>query len=147
MSINNFGFKPIKIKPISFGPPFGLKKSSESRKTLGKPLRDQVWLKYMGNKAQGKCYCCRIRMIHVTDFQVGHNKAVAKGGKNNISNLRPICGPCNRGMGTKSVENYRKTYFATGGKKKSTKKGIKRGLRKSNYLFAIKPIKLPKFRI
>lgn len=87
-------------------------KKSSSRKAIGKPLRDQVWLKYIGNKAQGKCYCCKIRTIHITDFQVGHNKAVAKGGSNNIANLRPICGPCNRAMRTKSIEWYRKKYFA-----------------------------------
>ena len=65
-------------------------KSNSQRKQIGKPLRNQVWLKYMGNKAQGKCYCCKIRTIHITDFHVGHNKAVARGGKNHISNLRPI---------------------------------------------------------
>lgn len=117
--------KPKPINLPGFGP---FKPKPKGRKPIGKPLRDQVWLKYMGNKAQGKCYCCKIRMIHVTDFHVGHNKAVAKGGKNNIHNLRPICGPCNRGMGTKSIEWYRKKYFSKGGKKKSIKKS---GTRKS----------------
>lgn len=112
--------KPKPIALTGFGLPG--QKPKGGRKPIGKPLRDQVWLKYMGNKAQGKCYCCKIRMIHITDFHVGHNKAVAKGGKNNISNLRPICGPCNRGMGTKSIEWYRKKYFSKGGKKKPTKK-------------------------
>lgn len=82
------------------------------RKPINKNLRDSVWLKYMGNKAEGKCYCCQIRTIHITDFQVGHNKAVAKGGNNDISNLRPICGPCNRGMGTMSIEKYKNKYFS-----------------------------------
>lgn len=121
-----------KQKPIKFsGFVLPGQKPKGSRKPIGKPLRDQVWLKYMGNKAQGKCYCCRIRMIHITDFQVGHNKAVVRGGKNNISNLRPICGPCNRGMGTKSIEWYRKKYFSKGGKKKTIRK--KRSTKKSNY--------------
>lgn len=124
----------IGTKPIRIGDPFGFKKTSGGRKPIGKSLRDQVWLKYMGNKAQGKCYCCKIRMIHITDFQVGHNKAVSKGGKNHISNLRPICGPCNRGMKTKSIEWYRKKYFAEGGKKKTTRNhGTKRGHKKPSY--------------
>lgn len=97
-------------------------KATTKRKPIGKSLRDQVWIKYMGNKAEGKCYCCRIRTIHFTNFQVGHNKAVAKGGKNHITNLRPICGTCNRGMRTKSIEAYRKKYFAKPTKKKPTKR-------------------------
>lgn len=138
----------IPIKPIKIRGPFAPTKLSGGRKPLGKPLRDQVWLKYMGNKAQGKCYCCRIRMIHVTDFHVGHNKAVAKGGKNNISNLRPICGPCNRGMGTKSVEWYRKKYFSKGIKKKPTKKsGTRKGTRKPADPLGIKSIEFPKIGI
>lgn len=133
--------KPIKIRD-HFAP---LKPSGGERKPIGKPLRDQVWLTYMGNKAQGKCYCCRIRMIHITDFHVGHNKAVTKGGKNHISNLRTICGPCNRGVGTKSIEWYRKKYFSKGGQKKPTKKsGTKKGPRKHSNHFEIQPIKMPK---
>jgi len=66
-----------------------------------------------GNKVEGKCYCCKIRTIHITEFQVGHNKAVAKGGSDDISNLRPICGSCNRGMKTMSIEQYKKKYFGT----------------------------------
>jgi hypothetical protein len=67
------------------------------------------------------------------DFQVGHNKAVAKGGNNNISNLRPICGPCNRGMGTMSIEKYRENFMdhpkvikeePRTGEKKVTKKNL-----------------------
>ncbi|MFH1455765.1 MAG: HNH endonuclease signature motif containing protein [archaeon] len=86
--------------------------NSKKRKTISKSLRLQVWEKYMKNKIEGKCYCCKIRTIHYTDFQVGHNKAVAKGGNNHISNLRPICGLCNRGMKTKSIEAYRKKHFS-----------------------------------
>jgi len=110
-----------------------------NRKPIGKPLRNQVWLKYMGNKAQGKCYCCKIRPIHITDFQVGHNKAVARGGKNHISNLRPICGPCNRGMGTTSIEQYKKKYFGKGRKTRSDKGKKKR--KKTNSLW--RDIKIP----
>lgn len=85
---------------------------TEKRRQIDKNTRDAVWIKYMGNKVEGKCYCCKLRTIHITDFQVGHNKAFAKGGSDNISNLRPICGPCNRGMGAKmSIEKYREKYF------------------------------------
>ncbi|MDD4121177.1 MAG: HNH endonuclease signature motif containing protein [Clostridia bacterium] len=86
-------------------------KDKTKRRKIDKNTRDAVWLKYMGNKAEGKCYCCQIRTIHITDFQVGHNKAFAKGGNDDIGNLRPICGPCNRGMGTMSIEKYKQKYF------------------------------------
>ena len=85
------------------------------RRKIDKPTRDAVWIKYMGNVAEGKCYCCGIRTIHITDFQIGHNQAVAKGGKDNITNLRPICGPCNRGMGTMSIEKYKQKYYKEAG--------------------------------
>ena len=98
------------IDKILFGD-FGMQPRNK-RKPIGKALRDLVWLKYIGNKMEVKCYCCKIRTIHFTNFQVGHNKAVAKGGKNHISNLRPICGTCNRGMRTQSIESYRKKHFA-----------------------------------
>ncbi|MEK6905954.1 MAG: HNH endonuclease [Nanoarchaeota archaeon] len=105
--------------PVKIQNPFESQKApNKNRKPIGKSLRDQVWLKYMGNKAQGKCYCCKIRTMHITDFQVGHNKSVAKGGKNHISNLRPICRTCNLGMRTKSIERYKKEYFSKSTKKK-----------------------------
>ncbi len=124
-----FGHHPIKRKPID------------------KSTRDAVWIKYLGNKVEGKCYCCKIRTIHFTDFQVGHNKAVAKGGDNNISNLRPICGPCNRGMGTMSIEQYRKKYYG-----KKTQKSKKKIVRKRNVktnpreAFGFPDMRIPKMR-
>ena len=69
----------VKIKQVKIS---GFSSTAKNkRKPIGKTLRDSVWLKYMKNKTIGKCYCCRERPIHYSDFQVGHNKAVAKGGK------------------------------------------------------------------
>ena len=93
------------------------------RKPINKNMRNNVWIKYMGGKAaQGKCYCCGIRTIHITDFDVGHNKSVARGGYNHIDNLRPICRPCNLGMKTKSIEWYKKKNYGKPTTKKSVKK-------------------------
>lgn len=107
------------------------KKSNNKRKSINKGLREKVWIKYMGNRVQGKCYCCRIKPIHFTDFEVGHNKSVYSGGTNNINNLRPICRSCNREMGVKSIEWYRNKYYSkpkerTKVKKQPTRKTIKR---------------------
>ncbi|MDP3966236.1 MAG: HNH endonuclease signature motif containing protein [archaeon] len=103
------------------------------RKQINKGLRNQVWEKYMGRKSSGKCFCCGINTIYFNEFQVGHNKAVAKGGKNHISNLRPICGGCNRGMRTMSIEQYKRKHFGIGRKTRSDK-GTKKA-KKSASLF------------
>lgn len=88
-----------------------VKDNSEKRRPIDKATRDAVWIKYMGDSTKGVCYCCGIRPIHFTEFHVGHNKAVVKGGNDNISNLRPICSPCNTGMKTMSIEQYKKKYY------------------------------------
>ena len=85
---------------------------SPRRKTIPKAVKDTVWTIYIGaDKAEGKCFCCGTRTIHILDFEAGHNKAVAKGGKNHISNLRPICRTCNTSMGTQSIESFKEKHF------------------------------------
>jgi len=97
-------------------------KKRTKRRKFPKSVKDAVWGKYIGmNKAEGKCYVCK-RTIHIRDFDVGHNKAVAKGGSDNITNLRPICRSCNLSMGTMSIEAYKQKYFSKTKKKKTTKK-------------------------
>ena len=81
------------------------------RNPIPKAIREQVWETYIGRtKRVGKCYCCEWRPITESDFEVAHNKAVAKGGKDHVSNLRPICKQCNRSIGTKTIESYKKKY-------------------------------------
>lgn len=98
------------------------KPNNKKRKKLPKALTDAVWVKYMGNKPEGKCFCCKIRPIHFTQFEVGHVKAVAKGGSDDITNLRPICSSCNRSEGTMSMTEFSQKYF--GSQLSKNKKGI-----------------------
>src|SRR3989338_900510 len=100
MPNNPFGIKPIKVEPINIWG--NNSKSKPARKPIDKNIRSLVWNKYNGNSLAGKCYVCKRPITH-DHFEIGHNKAVAKGGKDNITNLRPICGPCNRGMSTMSI--------------------------------------------
>lgn len=102
-----------KIKEIS--EPISEKKN---RKAIPKSVREQVWKKYMTNE-NGKCFCCNARTISYYDFEVGHNKAVARGGKDNINNLRPICRSCNSSMGTMNIETYKRRYYPDSAKTKS----------------------------
>ena len=70
-----------------------------AKATIPKALREQVWLTYMGPKFQTKCPVtwCQNK-ISVFDFEVGHNIPESKGGTIEITNLRPICGRCNKSM-------------------------------------------------
>ena len=64
-------------------------------------LREQVWLLYCGDRNfKHKCLVtwCENLMTPFM-FEVGHNIPESKGGPTDISNLRPICGKCNRSMG------------------------------------------------
>jgi hypothetical protein len=49
--------------------------------------------------------------IAVWNLHICDNKAVARGGTNNISNLLPISGDCNKAMQTRSIEWYKAQYF------------------------------------
>ena len=95
-----------------------------SRKNVTKAEKFAVWNKYIGaDKTEGKCYCCKQVTIHIMNFEAGHNKALAKGGKNDITNYRPICRLCNSPMGTMSIESYEKKLNPP--KKSTAKKQLK----------------------
>ena len=75
---------------------------SPYRKTkIPKALREQVWLKCIGERFDSKCKVvwCKNR-INVFDFQCGHNIPESKGGQTTLDNLLPICSRCNISMGS-----------------------------------------------
>ena len=63
-------------------------------------LREQVWLTWCGDRFfKHKClvsWCSNT--ITPFDFECGHNVPESQGGPTDLSNLRPICGKCNRSM-------------------------------------------------
>jgi len=82
------------------------------RKSIPKTVRDMVWDTYIGNKyGVGKCYCCR-SVIDSKKFECGHVVAASLGGPNTVENLRPICGTCNKSMGTQNLEDFRRSHFS-----------------------------------
>lgn len=112
------------------------KKPKRERKGIPKHVKESVWGKYIGmDKAEGKCYVCD-KTIHITDFEVGHNRAISKGGSDYLSNLRPICRSCNLSMGTMSIESYKKKFYTK--PKKKVSKIKKRKKRKERSPFDIK---------
>jgi len=98
-----------KYKPANTTP-------KNKRKAIPKALKDQVWDLSFGAKAGvGKCYCCSTE-INSKKFECGHIQSVAEGGITGMDNLKPVCSPCNKSMGTKNMDEYKATYY-----QKSTK--------------------------
>ncbi len=73
---------------------------SNRSKPIPKAMQQQVWLKTFGENFKHDCYVswCK-NVINVWDFHTGHNIPLNEGGPTGIDNLKPICAPCNTGMG------------------------------------------------
>jgi len=87
-------------------------KTTTTRASCPKAVKEAVWRKYNGEKMKGKCYVCD-KEITFTSFEVGHNKAASKGGEWTVANCRPLCRTCNRSMGTMSIESFKKKHFSS----------------------------------
>ena len=88
--------------------------------------RELVWKKYMGEKNEGKCYCCQVRTITAFDFEAGHVISKINGGSPTPENLRPICRSCNASMQDKNLEEFRAEHFPSTSKKQPTIKRKKK---------------------
>ena len=69
---------------------------------IPKALREEVWRAYVGSLFETKCtitWCTN--SITVFNFEAGHNIPESRGGATQLSNLRPICGSCNKSMGNR----------------------------------------------
>ena len=73
-------------------------------------LREQVWLKVCGDRFKYKCSVTwSTEMMTCFRFEVGHNIPESKGGATELSNLRPICGKCNKSMGNQyTIDEFSK---------------------------------------
>lgn len=88
-----------------------IKKKHKKRKTIPKTLKNKVWDSYIGkNKGIGECFCCS-KTIDSKDFECGHVQSVNTGGETILSNLRPICGVCNKSMGTENLNIFKNKYM------------------------------------
>lgn len=76
------------------------------RTNLTKSMRNSCWLRYVGEAFKGTCFTgCGVE-ITMFNFECGHVVSVDKGGENKLDNLRPICGTCNKSMGTKNMIDF-----------------------------------------
>jgi hypothetical protein len=86
-------------------------KKEKKRRSIPKKVKDELWIKYFGEKeAQGKCYVCS-DPIRNTNFEAGHVISHANGGDDIIENLRTVCSYCNKCMGDENLYNYKKRYY------------------------------------
>ena len=81
-----------------------------SKRKLYTPMRRAVWSQH-SPLIEAKCYCCETNVISAFDFECGHVIAKSLGGRDELSNLRVICGQCNRSMGNKNLEKFKKTLL------------------------------------
>lgn len=82
----------------------------KGKKRITKAKRKQSWINEYGNESQGVCPVAKCStVIYNTAFEAGHVTSEYNGGSTDVSNLRPICGECNRKMGTKNWDEYEKT--------------------------------------
>jgi 5-methylcytosine-specific restriction endonuclease McrA len=80
------------------------------RRRVPRAVRDEVWRAYNGNKLDGRCYVCPQEIAYAS-FELAHDIPLSEGGTDAIENLRPICGKCNKAMGTMRLEDYRLKYY------------------------------------
>lgn len=87
---------------------------SHDKESIPKALREQVWIKQMGRRFEGKCpvkWCQN--QINVFDFQCGHNIPESRNGRTDISNLIPLCARCNVSMSNQyTIDEWNKKFAA-----------------------------------
>jgi len=89
------------------------------KESIPKAVREQLWLRDMGEKFKGKCktdWCNNT--VTVFDFHAGHNIAESNGGLTNLDNLVVICSRCNLSM----ANNYTFIEWSTKYKSRIVKK-------------------------
>jgi len=76
------------------------------KKSIPKKVKDDAWKKYIGNKSEVLCICCRINLITPFEFHAGHIVSEANGGNVTVENIRPICSACNLSMGQRNMDEF-----------------------------------------
>ena len=85
-------------------------KGLDDNKNIPKTIKSLVWDKYVGKeKGVGSCYVCK-KEVDSKHFELGHIQAKAKGGTDEVDNLRPVCSLCNKSIGTKNMDEFKKEY-------------------------------------
>lgn len=76
------------------------------KKSIPKKVKDDAWKKYIGNKNEVLCICCRTNLITPFEYHAGHIQSEANGGDVTVENIRPICSACNLSMGQRNMDEF-----------------------------------------
>lgn len=88
-------------------------KTPKTRRSVPSALREKVWRKHNTFKVDGeyrcsmdgRCFCCNSAITY-SNHQSGHIISDRHGGKTSVDNLRPVCGSCNKNMGSANMYEY-----------------------------------------
>ena len=84
--------------------------------------RHEVWEKYHGDAEQGICYTCGNQVQRRNKgWHCSHVQALARGGSNEVENLRVCCAHCNLSMHTTNLYLYTYQKKLTGPASKKAK--------------------------
>jgi len=78
---------------------------------IPKMLSAEVWRTYNGNKIKGPCYVCSKQLDALETWHTAYVTPPEYGGTLTLSNLRPLCVPCNVAMGTENLYVYKARNF------------------------------------
>jgi hypothetical protein len=81
-----------------------------SKAPIPKSLRDEVWLRDIGNKFFGNCFVCNVS-IKYSEYSCGHIVSEKLGGKMIKENMKVLCKSCNSKMGTENLFDYKARKF------------------------------------
>lgn len=82
------------------------------RRAIPKAKRRAIWVQHIGEYIfRTTCTSCGSKEIDAFDFEAGHVRAHSKGGSDDIKNLVPICGICNKSMGDQNMKKFMKIHF------------------------------------
>jgi hypothetical protein len=91
----------------------GTRPAPEKRKKFSAAERVAVWNRDIGaDKRVGPCYACGGE-LQLEKFEMGHIVPLCHGGGNDIPNLRPLCGLCNKSCGTENLDSFKRRITAT----------------------------------
>ena len=87
-------------------------KPKYKKQTISLALKKLVWDEHIGlDIGRTKCVCCKTSEIIQISFHAGHVIAESKGGKTDVSNLKPICQNCNCSMGSINMDEFEKSFI------------------------------------
>ena len=72
-----------------------------------RPTPSKILKKMVYERDKGRCRICG-KKVDPFNFEIGHNKAHAKGGKLTLKNAILLCPSCNKSMSTLSLKEVRK---------------------------------------